>query len=199
MCVRHGSFSCDGCCVYAIYFQLDCFRIQIFLKPLKMCFQRHSIWYLNSADTLEKLEIAIKSIYLDIFSGMQMHLANTFCRPNAPIRRHAHQCVPVCQAAKETRRLLRDGGCCSYFLQVFKLTYFFDLFHDESAAMQQPKQGGNLTFLAAGNYLRVLGISNQADVTRILDILTNKNSLFGTKGGKQPINPYVSYSTNTAD
>lgn len=58
-------------------------------------------------------------------------------------------------------------------------------------AMQQPKQGSNLSLLAAGNYLRTLGIENQADVTRILDILTNKNSLFGTKGGKTPINPYV--------
>lgn len=27
---------------------------------------------------------------------------------------------------------------------------------------------------------------------RILDVLTNPNSLFGTKGGKQPVNPYVS-------
>ncbi len=60
--------------------------------------------------------------------------------------------------------------------------------------MQQPKQGSNLALLAAGNYLRGLGISNQTDVTRILDILTNKNSLFGTKGGKTPVNPYVSYT-----
>ena len=58
--------------------------------------------------------------------------------------------------------------------------------------MQQPKQGTNLTLLAAGNYLRGLGIENSADITRILDILTNKNSLFGTKGGKTPVNPYVS-------
>jgi hypothetical protein len=58
--------------------------------------------------------------------------------------------------------------------------------------MTQPKQGSNLTLLAAGNYLRSLGLSNQADITRILDVLTNKNSLFGTKGGKTPVNPYVS-------
>jgi hypothetical protein len=58
--------------------------------------------------------------------------------------------------------------------------------------MTQPKQGSNLALLAAGNYLRSLGIEGGADITRILDILTNKNSLFGTKGGKTPVNPYVS-------
>lgn len=60
--------------------------------------------------------------------------------------------------------------------------------------MQQPKQGSNLALLAAGNYLRSLGIQNSPDITRILDILTNKNSLFGTKGGKTPVNPYVRFS-----
>ena len=58
-------------------------------------------------------------------------------------------------------------------------------------AFKQPKAGRNLKLLAAGNYLRELGIQNQADVTRVLDICTNPNSLFGTKRGKNPVNPYV--------
>lgn len=57
--------------------------------------------------------------------------------------------------------------------------------------MQQPKAGGNLALMAAGNYLRSLGIESAPDCARILDVLTNPNSLFGTKGGRGRVNPYA--------
>lgn len=40
--------------------------------------------------------------------------------------------------------------------------------HASSAALQQPQQGQNLAYLAAGNYLRSLGLEQQAEVNRIL-------------------------------
>lgn len=77
----------------------------------------------------------------------------------------------VCSAEEKTGKLLRN-------------------------ALRQPKAGSNLKLLAAGNFLRSLGVQNQADVTRVLDICTNPNSLFGTKRGKSPMNPYVSKRTS---
>jgi hypothetical protein len=80
---------------------------------------------------------------------------------------HRMRCPTTCKSAGGAGKLLRNS-------------------------LKQPKPGNNLTLLAAGNYLRGLGIDNQADVTRILDVVTNPNSLFGTKRGKGPVNPYVS-------
>lgn len=37
-----------------------------------------------------------------------------------------------------------------------------------AAALQQPQQGQNLTYLAAGNWLRGLGIESQPEINRIL-------------------------------
>lgn len=60
------------------------------------------------------------------------------------------------------------------------------------AALNEGRSGGKLAHFAAANYLRSIGIDNPPDVARIIDVLTNPNSLFGTRGGSQPINPYVS-------
>lgn len=48
-------------------------------------------------------------------------------------------------------------------------TFFHTPHHPPpAAALQQPQQGQNLAFLAAGNYLRSLGIEQQSEITRIL-------------------------------
>jgi hypothetical protein len=58
--------------------------------------------------------------------------------------------------------------------------------------MQQSGQGSSqLALLAAGNFLRGMGIDSNIDVTRVLDVCTNPNSIFGSKGGRQPANPYA--------
>ena len=58
-----------------------------------------------------------------------------------------------------------------------------------AAAMAQPQPGTNLSYLAAANFLRGLGIDSQADLNRVLDVAMNPNSLFQRSNRKQPTNP----------
>eukprot|EP00890_Picochlorum_soloecismus_P002065 jgi/Picsp_1/285/NSC_00284-R1_protein len=57
----------------------------------------------------------------------------------------------------------------------------------------------NLTALALSNYLRGLGFARETDIRRVVDIVMNPNSLYGTKGGKQPINPYARSTITVAE
>lgn len=86
------------------------------------------------------------------------------------------------------------GNFCMVSRHVCPLTI-----HIASAALRQTQRGSNLTALALQNYLRGLGIEREADLRRIVDIVTNPNSLFGTKGGKNPINPYVRHRRDYYD
>ncbi|KAL4431606.1 hypothetical protein ABPG77_001448 [Micractinium sp. CCAP 211/92] len=58
-------------------------------------------------------------------------------------------------------------------------------------ALNQPAQGTNLSYLSAANFLRGLGMDNQAELNRVLDIAMNPNSLFTSKNRKQPTNPHA--------
>lgn len=58
-------------------------------------------------------------------------------------------------------------------------------------ALQQPQQGQNLAYLAAGNWLRGLGIESQPEINRILDVAMNPNSIFTSRDRKQPTNPHA--------
>jgi hypothetical protein len=57
----------------------------------------------------------------------------------------------------------------------------------------QRKDGkSNLVILSLTNYLKkTLGITREPEIRRIIDIVTNINSLYGTKNGRQPMNPYA--------
>ncbi|EFN53178.1 hypothetical protein CHLNCDRAFT_136986 [Chlorella variabilis] len=55
----------------------------------------------------------------------------------------------------------------------------------------QMHEGQNLAFLAAGNFLRGLGIDSQAEVNRVLDVAMNPNSLYAARNRKQPANPHA--------
>lgn len=55
-----------------------------------------------------------------------------------------------------------------------------------------PRQSSNLGILSLTNFLKTsLGITRDPEIRRIVDIMTNKNSLYGTKKGRQPVNPYA--------
>ncbi|KAI3436222.1 hypothetical protein D9Q98_002276 [Chlorella vulgaris] len=58
-------------------------------------------------------------------------------------------------------------------------------------ALQQPAQGQNLAYLAAGNFLQGLGIDNQTEINRVLDVAMNPNSLWARNNRKQPTNPHA--------
>lgn len=58
-------------------------------------------------------------------------------------------------------------------------------------ALNQPAQGTNLAYLSAANFLRGLGMDNQAELNRVLDIAMNPNSLFTSANRKQPTNPHA--------
>ena len=57
----------------------------------------------------------------------------------------------------------------------------------------QKKDGkSNLVILSLTNYIKkTLGITREPEIRRIIDIVTNVNSLYGTKNGRQPMNPYA--------
>ena len=56
----------------------------------------------------------------------------------------------------------------------------------------QKPSTSNLGILALTNFLKTsLSITRDPEIRRILDIMTNKNSLYGTKKGRQPVNPYA--------
>ncbi len=58
-----------------------------------------------------------------------------------------------------------------------------------AAAVNQPAPGGNLSLLALSEFLRAeLAINDSMDLTRVMDVATNQNSIFG-KRGKGPSNP----------
>lgn len=78
---------------------------------------------------------------------------------------HPNSSPVICEAKKGVGSILRD-------------------------ALSPPSGQHNLA-IAGGNFLRTLGIENNIEITRILDICTNPNSIFCTKRG-QPVNPYVS-------
>lgn len=128
-----------------------------------------------------------------------------FALPHAhPSVRHARRTSIHCQAKKKAvGGLLRDGEC-----QLVPQLWTADtahaallqapVAHSQSlctpppvAAVANPTQGTNLAFLVLGNYLRSLGIEAVSDVTRVLDLCTNPNSIFGSKGGRRNINPHV--------
>lgn len=56
----------------------------------------------------------------------------------------------------------------------------------------QKASTSNLGILALTNFLKTsLNITRDPEIRRITDIMTNKNSLYGTKKGRQPVNPYA--------
>jgi hypothetical protein len=59
------------------------------------------------------------------------------------------------------------------------------------AALKGSPKGSNLTAISLANRLKDLGITQEPEIRRIVDIMTNPNSLYGTKSGRQPVNPYV--------
>lgn len=59
------------------------------------------------------------------------------------------------------------------------------------AALKGSPKGSNLTAISLGNRLKDLGITQEPEIRRIVDIMTNPNSLYGTKNARQPVNPYV--------
>lgn len=67
-----------------------------------------------------------------------------------------------------------------------------------SSLRKEPSSLGNtnnLTILALTHFLKTsLDITRDAEIRRIVDIMTNTNSLYGTKKGRQPVNPYARYS-----
>ena len=64
------------------------------------------------------------------------------------------------------------------------------------SALREKKgaSGSNLGILSLNNWLKTaLDITREPELRRIVDIVTNKNSLFGSKrgSGRQPANPYA--------
>ncbi|GAB4823312.1 hypothetical protein N2152v2_010358 [Parachlorella kessleri] len=51
--------------------------------------------------------------------------------------------------------------------------------------------GPDLAWQSAANFLRGLGINNQAELTMVLDIAMNPNSVYGKQTRKQPVNPHA--------
>ncbi|KAI7837725.1 hypothetical protein COHA_008447 [Chlorella ohadii] len=100
---------------------------------------------------------------------------------------HAWWARPV--AARRQRRRQGGSGSSSTLCQAgAKSGDVGQILRD---ALQQPQQGQNLTYLAAGNWLRGLGIESQPEINRILDIAMNPNSMFTSRDRKQPTNPHA--------
>ena len=58
--------------------------------------------------------------------------------------------------------------------------------------MSAKTTGPDLAWQSAANFLRGLGINNQAELTMVLDIAMNPYSVYGKQTRKQPANPHVS-------
>lgn len=55
-----------------------------------------------------------------------------------------------------------------------------------------PGNANKFTVIALTDFLKTtLQITRDPEIRRIIDIMTNKNSLYGTKRGRQPVNPYA--------
>ncbi|KAI8113416.1 hypothetical protein M9435_003418 [Picochlorum sp. BPE23] len=68
------------------------------------------------------------------------------------------------------------------------------------SALKGSPKGSNLTAISLANRLKDLGITQEPEIRRIVDIMTNPNSLYGTKSGRQPVNPYArNVSVNEVD
>lgn len=96
-----------------------------------------------------------------------------------------------CQASgkSDVGRLLRDGECVACTAILYCTTCSLaaqqrrqlgkppdacmqepPALHASPAALNQPAQGTNLSYLSAANFLRGLGMDNQAELNRVLDI-----------------------------
>jgi hypothetical protein len=63
-----------------------------------------------------------------------------------------------------------------------------------AALKEKNGSGSNLSAISLTNFLKTtLDIAREEETRRIVDIMTNKNSLYGSKGGtsRQPTNPYA--------
>jgi hypothetical protein len=102
-----------------------------------------------------------------------------------------------CQALKpkegSARRILRDGALQaprSSARPTRRLAAASPPPAPAAAAVNQPAPGGNLSLLALSEFLRAeLAINDSMELTRVMDVATNQNSVFGARRGKGPSNP----------